>query len=143
MYKKHLLAFVLLLVLSILASACQSQPAVQTVVVTQVVRETQQVVVTQEVTVEKEVMVTPTPAPMGEADTIRIGGVGPLSAPGAVVGGIAMQFAMNLAVQDIPCFTQIIIMPSLVEFKSDQLGPEATFFHQKTVGHVRMISEMI
>lgn len=39
--------------------------------------------------------------PAAEGDTIRIGGLGPLSAPGSVVGGIAMQFAMNLAVQDI------------------------------------------
>ncbi|MEA3334666.1 MAG: ABC transporter substrate-binding protein [Chloroflexota bacterium] len=36
-----------------------------------------------------------------EANTIRIGGIGPLSAPGSVVGGIAMQFAMSLAVDDI------------------------------------------
>ena len=35
------------------------------------------------------------------AQTIRIGGIGPLSAPGAVVGGIAMQWTMNLAVKDI------------------------------------------
>jgi branched-chain amino acid transport system substrate-binding protein len=40
-------------------------------------------------------------AGLARADTIRIGGVGPLSAPGAVVGGIAMQWAMNLAVKDI------------------------------------------
>ncbi|HIC90439.1 MAG TPA: ABC transporter substrate-binding protein [Anaerolineae bacterium] len=60
------------------------KPVVQTVVVEKVV--------------EKEVVVTPTPAPV---ETIRIGGIGPLSAPGTVVGGIAMQFAMNLAVKDI------------------------------------------
>src|SRR5512143_3633023 len=36
-----------------------------------------------------------------EAGTIRIGGIGRLSAPGDVVGGIAMQYAMGLAVQDI------------------------------------------
>jgi branched-chain amino acid transport system substrate-binding protein len=34
-------------------------------------------------------------------DTIKIGGIGPLSAPGSVVGGIAMKFAMELAVKDI------------------------------------------
>jgi ABC-type branched-subunit amino acid transport system substrate-binding protein len=51
--------------------------------------------------VEKEVVVTPTPEMAEEGETIRIGGIGPLSAPGSVVGGIAMQFAMNLAVQDI------------------------------------------
>jgi ABC-type branched-subunit amino acid transport system substrate-binding protein len=54
------------------------------------------------VVVEKEVVVTPTPEmAAAEVDTIRIGGIGPLSAPGSVVGGIAMQFAMNLAVQDV------------------------------------------
>lgn len=36
-----------------------------------------------------------------ETKSIRIGGVGPLSAPGAVVGGIAMQWAMNEAITDI------------------------------------------
>jgi ABC-type branched-subunit amino acid transport system substrate-binding protein len=34
-------------------------------------------------------------------DTIKIGGIGPLSSPGSVVGGIAMKFAMELAVKDI------------------------------------------
>jgi len=53
------------------------------------------------VVVEKEVVITPTPEMAQEEETIRIGGIGPLSAPGSVVGGIAMQFAMNLAVQDI------------------------------------------
>lgn len=71
-------------------------------VIEKVVKET--VVVEKEVpvevtkVVEKEVVVTPTPVPV---ETIRIGGIGPLSAPGTVVGGIAMQFAMNLAVKDI------------------------------------------
>ncbi len=63
----------------------------------------QTVEVEKEVVVEKEVevVVTATPAPKPEGETIRIGGIGPLSAPGSVVGGIAMQFAMNLAVKDI------------------------------------------
>jgi branched-chain amino acid transport system substrate-binding protein len=87
----------LVAMLSLIAAQCTSlaTPAV--------VKET--VVVEKEVTkvveVEKQVVVTPTPAPAAEAETIRIGGIGPLSAPGAVVGGIAMQFAMNLAVKDI------------------------------------------
>lgn len=37
----------------------------------------------------------------GTGDTIKIGGVGPLSSPGSVVGGIAMKFAMELAVKDV------------------------------------------
>jgi branched-chain amino acid transport system substrate-binding protein len=101
MRHKIQLALLVALVL-VIATACTS-PTPETV--REVVKET--VVVQKEATVvvekEKEVVVTATPAPMeaGEADTIRIGGLGPLSAPGTVVGGIAMQFAMNLAVQDI------------------------------------------
>lgn len=124
MYRKHLLVFVVLLILSVLASACQAEPIVQTVVVTEVVRETQEVVVTKEVQVEKEVLVTPTPAPMAEADTIRIGGVGPLSAPGSVVGGIAMQFAMNLAVQDINAAGGVLGKPLELIFADTEGLPE-------------------
>jgi len=47
------------------------------------------------------IVVTATPEPEAEAATIRIGGLGPLSSPGWVEGGIAMQFAMNLAVLHI------------------------------------------
>ena len=79
-----------LIVLALLLVACQPETVVETVVVTE------EVVVTEIVEVEKEIQVEVTPQPKG--DTIRIGGVGPLSAPGSVVGGIAMQFAMNLAV---------------------------------------------
>jgi len=84
--------------LSLLAGCATPTPQVikETVVVTKEVEK----VVTKEVekVVTKEVVVTPTPAP---AETIRIGGVGPLSAPGTVVGGIAMQFAMKLATKEI------------------------------------------
>jgi branched-chain amino acid transport system substrate-binding protein len=113
-----------LLILSVLASACQAEPIIQTVVVTEVVRETQEVIVTQEVPVEREVVVTPTPAPMAEADTIRIGGVGPLSAPGSVVGGIAMQFAMNLAVQDINAAGGVLGKPLELIFADTEGLPE-------------------
>ena len=77
----------MLLVIMILVTACQPQKVVETVIVTQEVEK--QVVVTKEV--EKQVLVTPTSGPQAEAATIRIGGIGPLSAPGDVVGGIAMQ----------------------------------------------------
>ncbi len=86
--------FLLLLTLVVIAVAC-AQPAAPA----------QEKVVKETVVVEKEkeveVVVTATPESAGETDTIRIGGLGPLSAPGTVVGGIAMQFAMNLAVKDI------------------------------------------
>lgn len=73
--------FPVLAILALTLTACQPQ------------------VVTQ--TVEVPVVTTATPQPAAEAETIRIGGVGPLSAPGYVIGGIAMQFTMNLAVKDI------------------------------------------
>lgn len=99
MRRRIQLALLVVLVL-VIAVACAT-PTPETV--REVVKET--VVVEKEATVvvetEKEVVVTATTEPMEEADTIRIGGIGPLSAPGTVVGGIAMQFAMNLAVQDI------------------------------------------
>ena len=88
---------VLLLVAVLVIVAACAQPTAQVVEKEKVVKET--VVVEKEK--EVEVVVTATPEPAGEADTIRIGGLGPLSAPGTVVGGIAMQFAMNLAVKDI------------------------------------------
>ncbi|MDD5466661.1 MAG: ABC transporter substrate-binding protein [Anaerolineales bacterium] len=84
-----------LILLALVAAACQPQVVTQTV----------EVVVTKEVPVEvtRQVPVEATaPAPpASEGETIRIGGIGPLSAPGDVVGGIAMQFTMNLAVKDI------------------------------------------
>lgn len=77
--------FPVLVVLALILAACQPQVVTQTV----------------EVTKEVPVVVTATPQAAAEAETIRIGGVGPLSAPGYVIGGIAMQFTMNLAVKDI------------------------------------------
>ena len=100
MNHKGFVVFIVLLVAALLVTACQPQQVIQTVVVTQPPVENT-VVVTKEVQVEKQVVVTSTPAPAAASDTIRIGGVGPLSSPGSVVGGIAMQFAMNLAVKDI------------------------------------------
>jgi ABC-type branched-subunit amino acid transport system substrate-binding protein len=103
------------IVLALLATGCAA-PTPEPVVVTE------EVIVTQEVV--KEVMVTPTPAPMGEAETIRIGGVGPLSAPGTVVGGIAMQFAMNLAIQDINEAGGILGKPAELIFADTEGLPE-------------------
>lgn len=94
MSKLARITFFATMVLALLASACAAPTPEKEIV-------TQEVVVTKEVEVEKEVVVTATPEPEAEAATIRIGGIGPLSAPGSVVGGIAMQFAMNLAVKDI------------------------------------------
>jgi branched-chain amino acid transport system substrate-binding protein len=86
--RRSLLSVVVILTVVSLLVACGPTPVPQVVKETVVVEQTKVV----------EVPVEPT-KPTGE--TIRIGGVGPLSAPGSVVGGIAMQFAMNLAVKDI------------------------------------------
>ena len=82
----HISRFVIpmLVILALILTACQPT--------------TPQVEVTQEATVEAT---TAPPVIPAEGETIRIGGIGPLSAPGDVVGGIAMQYAMGLAVQDI------------------------------------------
>ena len=77
--------FPILAIITLILTACQPQVVTQTV----------------EVTKEVPVVITATSQPPAEADTIRIGGVGPLSSPGYVVGGIAMQYTMNLAVKDI------------------------------------------
>ena len=90
-------ALLLLATLCLMLVACEPEQ----VEVTRVVEVEKEVPVEVEVEVEKEVVVTATPAPKPEGETIRVGGIGPLSAPGSVVGGIAMQFAMNLAVNDI------------------------------------------
>ncbi len=77
--------FPVLAIIALVLTACQPQVVTQTV----------------EITKEVPVVVTATSQPAGEADTIRIGGVGPLSSPGYVAGGVAMQYTMNLAVKDI------------------------------------------
>ena len=87
MLRKSRFVFPILAILVLVLTACQPQ----------VVTVTQPVEVTREV----PVVITATPQPAAEAETIRIGGVGPLSAPGYVLGGIAMQYTMNLAVKDI------------------------------------------
>jgi branched-chain amino acid transport system substrate-binding protein len=90
MSRRSMLSVLVFLTIVSLLAACGPTPEPQTII------ETVEVEKTVVETVEVEV-----PAARPEGDTIRIGGVGPLSAPGSVVGGIGMQFAMNLAVQDI------------------------------------------
>jgi branched-chain amino acid transport system substrate-binding protein len=112
MSRKIYISVFLLVVSAIILSACASEPVVETVVVTQevVVTEQVEVIVTQEVVVteEVEVIVEATPvagrcAPMSldEVETIKIGATLPQSAPGSVVGGLAMQTAFNIAVDEI------------------------------------------
>lgn len=75
---------VTVLILGVLAAACAPTP---------------------EVGEEKEVVETETetaaPAPEVEAETVLIGGFGPLSAPGSYKGGIEMLQAIGMAVDEI------------------------------------------
>jgi branched-chain amino acid transport system substrate-binding protein len=108
-------AFGLVVILTIVSmlAACGPTPEPQTIVQTVEVEKT--------VVETVEVEVQPT-RPAGE--TIRIGGVGPLSAPGSVVGGIAMQFAMNLAVSDINAEGGVLGKPLELIFADTEGLPE-------------------
>jgi len=105
MYKRKtlLVSIVALVVIVLAAAGCAPQQAAtpETIVETVVVE--REVVVTQEVEVEKEVVVTveaEAPEPP-EGDTILIGGVGPLSAPGSFQAGTEMRNATEMAVDEI------------------------------------------
>jgi ABC-type branched-subunit amino acid transport system substrate-binding protein len=112
MTKFSRIIFPFLVVSALILAACQPQEVIVTreVIVTQEVE--REVVVTQEVerevvvTQEVQVEVTPVPgrcAPISldDVEEIKIGATVPQSAPGAVAGGIAMQFAINTAVEEI------------------------------------------
>ncbi|MDQ7030277.1 MAG: ABC transporter substrate-binding protein [Ardenticatenia bacterium] len=111
MHRKHLLVVVMMVAVLMLLAACAQQAATpqvvrETVVVTQEIEKvvTQVVEVTKEV--EKVVEVTPVagrcaPTDPDEVDKILIGATGPLSAPGSVVGGLVMQWSLNIAVKHI------------------------------------------
>ena len=66
--------------------------------------------------------------PAADADgdePIRIGGIGPLSEPGAVSAGIDMQWAMELAVADINADGGVLGRPLELRFEDTQNMPEA------------------
>jgi branched-chain amino acid transport system substrate-binding protein len=95
------------LVLTSLVVSCGPAPTPEvireTVVVEREVEVTKEVQVEVEKTVEveKEVVVTATPVPMEEMETILIGGFGPLSAPGSYQSGTQMRQATEMAVDEI------------------------------------------
>ncbi len=113
--RRNVLVFLLVVVSLLLLAACAQQAATpqvirETVVVTQVVE--QEKVVTQVVEKEKVVTqvveVTPVagrcaPTSFDELgdNPIKIGVPIPLSAPGSVTGGRAMQTAVNIAVKEV------------------------------------------
>ncbi len=63
-------------------------------------------------------------APPSSAGTIRIGGLGPLSAPGDVATGIAMNWAMNLAVKDVNAKGGVLGKPLEMIFGDTEGLPE-------------------
>lgn len=99
-HHKTVMLFSWLLIIALGLSSCAA-PTPQ--VVTEVVKEvvTEVVTVRETQVVVETVVVEPTPVPEQEAETIRIGGVGPLSAPGAYLAGTEMMNAMNMAVDEI------------------------------------------
>lgn len=114
-YKRFLL-FGLLAVILLTVAAC-AQPVPQTGQVEEkVVRET--------VVVKEEVVVTATPEPVAEPDTILIGGMGPLSAPGAYQAGTQMRQAVELAVDEANEAGGILGKPVEVIFGDTEGLPE-------------------
>jgi len=82
------------------------------------------------------VLTLPAATPSPTATTIRIGGIAPLSAPGSVVSGMAMQYAMNLAVADINDKGGVLGVPLELIFADTQGVPE-----RGTVVAERLINE--
>lgn len=77
------------------------KPVIQTVVVEKEVVVEKKVIETVEVEKVVEKVVTPTPVPVPEAKTIRVGVTIPLSAPGSVTGGHDMLAGFKIAAADI------------------------------------------
>jgi ABC-type branched-subunit amino acid transport system substrate-binding protein len=110
--------FVVLAALMLVLSACQPQ----------VIEKEVEVVVTEIVEVEVE---APAPvagrcAPMdaAEVDMIKIGVPLPMSAPGAVAGGLAMQYAINIAVDELNANGGVLGKPVQPIFYDTQSLPE-------------------
>lgn len=130
MSKRFPLFLILLVILALALAACGGQQVVE---VTRVVTETQteQVevtrVVTEVETVTEEVAVEVTRVVEVEAaaaEPILIGATGPLSAPGSVGGGIAMQFTAELAVDEINAAGGVMGRPLELIFVDTQGLPE-------------------
>ena len=93
MYKRNkVFGFIAILLVMTLIAGCTPETVVETVVVTKEVQV--------EVTVEVPAPEAPAEA-MPEGDTILIGSVGPLSAPGSFQAGIEMRNATEMAVDEI------------------------------------------
>jgi branched-chain amino acid transport system substrate-binding protein len=125
MSRKFSVLLFVLIVVSLLAAACGTREVVVTEVVTQIVEK--EIKVTEQV--ETIVEVTPVPgrcAPMDTAglESIKIGATVPLSAPGSVTGGRAMQTALNIAVAELNDAGGVLGLPVDVVFYDTSSLPE-------------------
>ena len=125
MSRKLMSLLFVLVVVSLITAACGTTEVIVTEVVTQIVEQTK--VVKEEV--ETIVEVTSVPgrcAPMDTAglEEIKIGATVPLSAPGSVTGGRAMQTAFNIAVAEINAAGGILGLPVDVVFYDTSSLPE-------------------
>jgi branched-chain amino acid transport system substrate-binding protein len=95
MFRKTRFILPVLILVTLFLASCASEPVVETVYVTEIVTEKVEVLVTQEVPGRC--------APMSadDVEAIKIGATIPLSAPGSVTGGRAMQTAFNIAVAEV------------------------------------------
>lgn len=91
-------ALAISITLTLMVTACGPAPTPDVVKETVVVERTVEVETT--VQVEEEVVITATPEPRPEAETILIGGFGPLSAPGSYQAGTEMRMAAEMAVDE-------------------------------------------
>lgn len=125
MSRKFSSLFFVLIVVSLLATACQAKEVIVTEVHTQIV-EVDKLVTEQ---VETIIEVTAVPGRCAPMDTtgleeIKIGATVPLSAPGSVTGGRAMQTAFNIAVAEINAAGGILGLPVDVVFYDTSSLPE-------------------
>ncbi len=136
---KRIPLFILsLLILTLALVACGGEQVVE---VTRVVTETEEVEVTRvvEETITEEVEVTrvvEVEVEPEDVEPIILGATGPLSAPGSVGGGIAMQFTAQLAVDEINEAGGVLGRPIELVFVDTQGLPE-----RGTVVAERLIEE--
>lgn len=124
MHRKILWALAITAV-ALLAGACATptpETIVEQVVVTEIVE-----VEGETTTVEVEVTTVPgrcAPADVADIETIQIGATAPLSAPGSVTGGIAMQIAFRFAEDDINAAGGVLGKPVNVILNDTEGLPE-------------------
>ena len=110
--------------IALLAEACATptpETIIEQIVVTDIVEVKGETVIV-EVTAEPAGKCTPTD--LAELDELKIGVTVPLSAPGFVIGGRAMQTAINIAVDDVNSAGGVLGLPVDVVFYDTSALPE-------------------